>query len=273
MGKPWHGKGKGSHGHSDHGGLGMLHGIARRYQEQQQLSMLGPMLASAGFGQPQGPLPPTFSCPQPQVAPMMHPPMQPMPPNPHSCYQQPSACLQPQVPAQRLEPCIFGGSPASMGNNDESTSSIMSTLTSIGSSMQKLLTMFSNGQKADSLTKPTEDAESAKSAMKGEPTELLHDLLRIANTKSADEERKAGTGKGTRKRAPPKQMDEAAVLALINDVLHPSHDVEEDDKPSAALPGAGTDEEGDAKARLAKKLVEAINSGTLAPSRKRAKPS
>ena len=74
MGKPWHGKGKGSHGHSDHGGLGMLHGIARRYQEQQQLSMLGPMLASAGFGQPQGPLPPTFSCPQPLVAPMMHPP-------------------------------------------------------------------------------------------------------------------------------------------------------------------------------------------------------
>ena len=145
MGKPWHGKGK-SQGHS--GGLGFLHGIARRYQEQRQLSMLGPMLASAGFGQPQGAMTHAFGQPQPQMVPQMAPMMltspsaQPMPVTPQVCHQMPPGYWQSRPLTHGIEQNLLIANSTGAGSNDESTSSIMSTLTSLGSSVQKLLAMF-----------------------------------------------------------------------------------------------------------------------------------
>ena len=272
MGKPWNGKG--GKGHRD-GGLGLLHGIARRYQEQQQLTMLGPMLASAGFGQPQGA--PTSFYPHPQAVPVMmgnptlqHGPLSSVPQGPHAfCHAQlpgPSQahCTSfPQaVPAVHQQAMAAG--PAQQ-SNEGSSNAILSTLTSLGSTLQKLMSTFSTQE--PEKPQPSPETEDAKSAMKGEPTELLHDLLRLATSRTHGQDH--GEGKpckrdASRKRAPAQEPDEAAILSIIDSVLG-DEDAENTEKGGAAS---------DVRDRLATKLSEAIKAGELAlPKKKARKPT
>ena len=119
---------------------------------------------------------------------------------------------------------------------------------------------------------PSKDTQPEVSAMKGEPMELLQDLVRLA--KAGADGSKADTGKGgrTRKRAPPQQPDEAAILSIINSVQNQPLDEEDKDEPSSdKLLGEGADDA--AKLRLAKRLAEAISSGSLAVPKKRPRKS
>ena len=186
MGKPW--SGKGGKGHRD-SGLSLLHGLARRYQEQQQLTMLGPMLASAGFGQPPGmPIP---MCQQPQAMPVI--------------LQGPGVQQGPMGPAPwflplhaawtaTASPCLFCVGPSNpvLGNGDatqshEGRNAILSTLTAVGSSLQKLAAAFSKQEPEKTKPSPEVEAGAAgKAAMQSEPTELLHDPLRLATSRSQE---------------------------------------------------------------------------------------
>ncbi|CAE7673693.1 unnamed protein product [Symbiodinium sp. CCMP2592] len=258
MGKPWqHGKGK---GHRDNG-MGLLHGIARRFQEQQQLSMLGPMRASAGFGQPaypamghcqpnQIPVQTAASLPQPFAA-MPKPSTVSFPVNAHPQFSQ--MCFA-GIPAQSAYPHEVAGHDAPSG----SASSVMSAISALTGSVQKLVSQFAGTSGKDSQTKADSEAhasEHAQKAMAGEPTELLHDLLRLAKrgieTSESKTDRKRGKGKN----------DGDALSSIIEAVLNPTPD---EDETQQVL-------DDDTKEFLAKRLAKAVSDGTLAFPKKRAR--
>ena len=263
MGKPW--GGKGGKGHRD--GLGLLHGLARRYQEQQQLTMLGPMLASAGFGQSQGI--PAHTCQQPQAVPVMMVQNPALPQVPANSFQYVPQGLYQNPPVGQSQPHHFTGAtvtpaagPTATGfevpdgsamQKHETSNAILSTLTAVGSSLQKLVNAFSSQE--PQKPKPNQETEAAQSAMKGEPTELLHDLLRLAKSRTHEQDK--SQAKPSRKRAA-QEPDEAAILSIIDSVLGGNEDEERD-------------ADGDVKERLANKISEAIKSGELAAPKKRAR--
>ena len=179
------------------------------------------------------------------------------PPQPHlAC----SALAHPANPPAPTSP-VQGNGDATQSH--EGRNAILSTRTAVGNSLQKLVAAC---RSRPEKTKPSPEVEAGaagKAAMQGEPTELLHGLLRLATSRSQESGATRATGPKndtSRKRTVPQEPDEAAILSVIDSALQAGEGSRDTD---------GENGDGDIRERLVKGIAEAMKAGDLAqPKRK-----